>query len=112
MLNIYKSVLFFLAIIVSYLFFLESPWANPRIYINKMHDQIIGEMNVPSSSIGGQNNLYDHKNCDSCIVGSASFTEENKVSSNVYYLYGAEHLNLSNYYFDFNLYKFNNLYYF
>lgn len=42
----------------------------------------------------------EHKSCKGCIDGSASFDAELRVKKHVYFLYGAEHLKLKNYYFD------------
>lgn len=49
-----------------------------------------------------QTHLVDEKipYCDNCIVGTIGDEELKNSSRKIYYLYGAEHLNLSNYYFD------------
>ena len=42
----------------------------------------------------------EFKTCEGCISGSAHFEGEISEKKNVYFLYGAEHLKLKNYYFD------------
>jgi membrane-bound lytic murein transglycosylase D len=39
-------------------------------------------------------------NCDTCIIGGAGDQELKNTDKQIYFLYGAEHLNLKNYYFD------------
>ncbi|MBL7663618.1 MAG: transglycosylase SLT domain-containing protein [Bacteriovoracaceae bacterium] len=38
--------------------------------------------------------------CEGCLIGSSASTNLEDSSKTIYYLYGAEHLNLKNYYFD------------
>lgn len=49
-----------------------------------------------------QKQLVDHTSpkCVGCIKGSAAHAELKEAEKKVYYLFGAEHLNLDNYYFD------------
>lgn len=49
-----------------------------------------------------QTHLVDEKipYCDNCIIGSIGDEELKNSEKKIYFLYGAEHLNLSNYYFD------------
>jgi len=42
----------------------------------------------------------DRKTCKDCISGISSFKSGEQTSKHVYFLYGAEHLKLKNYYFD------------
>ncbi len=43
---------------------------------------------------------HDHKSCEGCIVGSSSNRSLQNNEKRVYFLYGAEELNLQHYYFD------------
>ncbi len=42
----------------------------------------------------------EHKSCKGCIGGSSTLDNSLRVRKSVYFLYGAEHLKLKNYYFD------------
>lgn len=61
---------------------------------------------TPSSSIVEVDRIQTHlvdKNlpvCNDCILGSIGDEELKKSNKKIYFLYGAEHLNLTNYYFD------------
>lgn len=49
-----------------------------------------------------QTHLIDKNspNCDDCIIGSIGDADLKKSGKKIYFLYGAEHLNLTNYYYD------------
>lgn len=59
-----------------------------------------------TSALNGNDRVQTHlvdqniPQCDSCVVGSIGDSELKNSNKKVYFLYGAEHLNLQNYYFD------------
>lgn len=55
-----------------------------------------------SASARIQSHLIDQNlpECEHCLIGSVGDAALKKANKQIYFLYGAEHLNLSNYYFD------------
>ncbi len=66
----------------------------------------VSESGDKSNHVVGDDRIQTHlvdktlPGCSDCIVGSVGDEELKGASKKVYFLYGAEHLNLSNYYFD------------
>lgn len=60
------------------------------------------EQQVKEGTTRIQTHLIDEKVpfCENCIIGSIGDEELKNSSKKIYFLYGAEHLNLTNYYFD------------